>query len=109
MSERSISLNELLNLSIAPPRMNSVNYSALHALLLAVLQELGIQEQTTPWRDFSPRGKAEEFSAPTLEEEKEEEELHITRQGREARGGLPSRIQSLEDGVSEVRHRISNA
>lgn len=104
MSERSISLHELLNLSIGPPRMSSVNFGALHALLLAVLKELGIQEQTSPWRDSSPRGKAEEFSAQTQEEEEEEEgDSHLQRHGWEARAGLPSSIQSLEDGVSEVR------
>ncbi|RVE69953.1 hypothetical protein OJAV_G00082960 [Oryzias javanicus] len=106
MSEGSVSLKDLLNLSIGPPRMNSVNFGALHALLLAVLRELGIQELTTPWRDSSPRGKAEEFSAPTLREE--EVELLIKRQGREARGGLPSRIQSLEDGVTEAMALIQD-
>ncbi|XP_078808032.1 glutamine-rich protein 2 isoform X5 [Oryzias latipes] len=103
MSERSISLHELLNLSIGPPRMSSVNFGALHALLLAVLKELGIQEQTSPWRDSSPRSKAEEFSAQTQEEEEEEEgDSHLQRHGWEARAGLPSSIQSLEDGVSEA-------
>ncbi|XP_047427694.1 glutamine-rich protein 2 isoform X3 [Mugil cephalus] len=51
MSEGNISLCDLLNLSIGSPQRGSVNFSALHALLLAVLKQLNIREVRTPWRD----------------------------------------------------------
>jgi len=47
MSEEMISLFELLDLAIGTPQKGSVNFSALHALLHAVLRQLHVQE--TPW------------------------------------------------------------
>ncbi|XP_073670231.1 uncharacterized protein [Paramisgurnus dabryanus] len=46
-----ISLHELLDLSIGTPDVGSVNFSALHALLNAILGHLKIETITTPWKD----------------------------------------------------------
>ncbi|XP_073712942.1 uncharacterized protein [Misgurnus anguillicaudatus] len=46
-----ISLHELLDLSIGTPDVGSVNFSALHALLNAILGHLKIETITTAWKD----------------------------------------------------------
>uniref|UniRef100_A0A3B3UY71 Glutamine-rich protein 2-like n=1 Tax=Poecilia latipinna TaxID=48699 RepID=A0A3B3UY71_9TELE len=53
--EKNISLFELLNLSIGSPHKSSVNFSALHALLLEMLKLLDLREATTCFK-FSPPG-----------------------------------------------------
>lgn len=54
MTEESISLHDLLNLSIGTPQKGVVNFNALYALLHAVLSQLGIREMKTRWRDTPP-------------------------------------------------------
>ncbi|XP_034448539.1 uncharacterized protein LOC117765981 [Hippoglossus hippoglossus] len=55
MSEDVFTLDELLDLSIGTPQ-GTVNFTALHALLHALLRQLGIRELKTRWRD-SPSGR----------------------------------------------------
>ena len=55
MSEDVFTLEELLDLSIGTPQ-GTVNFTALHALLHAVLRQLGIRGLKTRWRD-SPSGR----------------------------------------------------
>ncbi|XP_015248886.1 PREDICTED: glutamine-rich protein 2-like [Cyprinodon variegatus] len=47
--DRNISLWELLEESLGPTHSGSVNFSALHALLQAVLQQLDLREVKTSW------------------------------------------------------------
>ncbi|XP_047213911.1 glutamine-rich protein 2-like isoform X2 [Girardinichthys multiradiatus] len=56
--EENISLYDLLNLSIGTPHRASVNFGALHALLLAVLKQLDIREVKTHWRYTPPGDRA---------------------------------------------------
>lgn len=49
MSGESISLYDLLNVSIGTPQEGAVNFSALHALLHAVLKQLDIQQVKIRW------------------------------------------------------------
>ncbi|PWA28272.1 hypothetical protein CCH79_00020616 [Gambusia affinis] len=53
--EKNISLFDLLNLSIGSPHKSSVNFGALHALLLEMLKLLDLREATTLFK-FSPPG-----------------------------------------------------
>ncbi|XP_051743965.1 uncharacterized protein C16orf96 isoform X7 [Ctenopharyngodon idella] len=46
-----ISLHELLDLSIGTPDVGSVNFSALHSLLHAILGHLKIERVTTTWKE----------------------------------------------------------
>uniref|UniRef100_A0A8C1JE17 DUF4795 domain-containing protein n=1 Tax=Cyprinus carpio TaxID=7962 RepID=A0A8C1JE17_CYPCA len=46
-----ISLHELLDLSIGTPDVGSVNFSALHTLLHALLGHLKIERVTTTWKE----------------------------------------------------------
>lgn len=70
MSEESISLYDLLNVSIGTPQVGAVNFSALHALLHAVLQQLDIQQVKTRWRSAAPGdGHPDALVAGTASEE----------------------------------------
>lgn len=70
MSEESISLYDLLNVSIGTPQVAAVNFSALHALLHAVLQQLDIQQVKTRWRSAAPGdGHPDALVAVTASEE----------------------------------------
>ncbi|XP_033998705.1 extracellular matrix-binding protein ebh [Trematomus bernacchii] len=51
----NISLVDLLNLAIGTPSKGAVNFSALYALLNAILRQLDIREMKTGWTDTSPR------------------------------------------------------
>lgn len=53
--ETNITLFELLNLSIGSPHKGTVNFHALHALLLEMLKLLDLREVTTRFK-FSPPG-----------------------------------------------------
>eukprot|EP00064_Thunnus_orientalis_P024289 superscaffoldBa00010198_g24574 len=131
MSEESISLYELLNLSIGTPQTGAVNFSALHELLHAVLKQLGLREMKIRWKELPPglggRGHTEPLMevSGTEQDSDTEEKLHRTQRGmsaaeREAQPGtellertpssgtaadsqrrLQTRIQSCEDGVSK--------
>ncbi|KAL0198559.1 hypothetical protein M9458_007099, partial [Cirrhinus mrigala] len=46
-----ISLRELVDLSIGTPDVGSVNFSALHTLLHAILGHLKIERVTTTWKE----------------------------------------------------------
>lgn len=54
MSDESISLYDLLNVSIGTPQVGAVNFSALHALLHAVLEQLDLQQVKIRWRSTAP-------------------------------------------------------
>lgn len=54
MSEERLSLYDLLNVSIGTPQVGAVNFSALHALLHAVLKQLDIQQVKIRWRSTAP-------------------------------------------------------
>lgn len=70
MSEESISLYDLLNVSIGTPQVGAVNFSALHALLHAVLKQLDIQQVKTRWRSAAPGdGQPDALVAVTASEE----------------------------------------
>lgn len=122
MSE-NITLLELLNLSIGTPQRGSVNFSALYALLLAVLKQLGVLEMKTRWTVPSPGHTEPDASVKVTARDRRPEEVRMDsewdqqvqsgsepQRGRpdsgsapDAEGELGSRIQVCEDGVSKVR------
>ncbi|XP_051801559.1 glutamine-rich protein 2 isoform X1 [Acanthochromis polyacanthus] len=74
MSE-NISLSELLNVSIRDPRGGTVNFSALHTLLLAMLKHLDLREVNIPWMNPPPPGGSPlGVSAPAPEQQRDPEE-----------------------------------
>lgn len=129
MSE-DMSLLQLLDLSIGTPHRGSVNFSALHALLLAVLKQLGVLDMKTRWTE-PPPGHTEPDASGTVtarDRQPEEDEVRTDSEGDQQvqpgsepqrgrdlggpprpdsgsapDGGLESRIQTCEDGVSKVR------
>lgn len=134
--EENISLFDLLNVSIGTPEKGAVNFSALHALLHAVLRQLGIREIKTHWRN-TPLGDGHsggllDVTPPEQDHQAEEEEYQIqgdTREeevqpGTESQEGkvasptpisspaaashrtLLPRIQSCEDDVTKVKADI---
>ncbi|KAK1878267.1 Extracellular matrix-binding protein ebh [Dissostichus eleginoides] len=84
----NISLVDLLNLAIGTPSKGAVNFSALYALLNAILRQLDIRELKTGWTDTSPRdGRPESLVAVpapqqvdkhTEEEEKQQVQSDIS-------------------------------
>ncbi|XP_013854914.1 titin, partial [Austrofundulus limnaeus] len=81
MSEENLSLFELLNLSIGTAQKSSVNFSALHALLLAVLKKLEVLELKTQWRGLQP-GHLEPHASVDVsarDRDPEEEEVLVDR------------------------------
>ncbi|XP_039680355.1 glutamine-rich protein 2 isoform X3 [Perca fluviatilis] len=82
MSEENISLFQLLDLAIGTPQRGAVNFSALHALLHAVLRQLDIPEMKTPFRDTPPGdihpdalvGDYQSITTPKLDHETEEDQ-----------------------------------
>lgn len=62
-----ISLHELLNLSIGTPDVGAVNFSALQALLNAILGHLKIEGITTAWKDVDHHGSPAQSRAFTLD------------------------------------------
>lgn len=118
MSEENISFYDLLDLSIGTPQDGAVNFSALHALLRAVLTQLDIRERRTRWRGASPGGaplgldpQAEEGEC-WVRGDPEEQEVQPGAEVQVGSGSsasassqrtLRSRIQTCEDDVSKVR------
>ncbi|KAF3845897.1 hypothetical protein F7725_002975 [Dissostichus mawsoni] len=134
----NISLVDLLNLAIGTPSKGAVNFSALYALLNAILRQLDIRELKTGWTDTSPRdGRPESLVAVpapqqvdkhTEEEEKQQVQSAISTElelevqlgtelqrvdssmslvlssgpAADGQGRLLCRIQTCEDGLSEV-------
>lgn len=97
MSEESISLYDLLNLSIGTPQKGAVNFSALHALLHAVLRQLDIRETKTRWRD-TPTGDRHPdalvvVAAPEQDHYAEEGEYQIQRNTVEPEVQLSTELQ----------------
>ncbi|XP_010770570.1 uncharacterized protein [Notothenia coriiceps] len=66
----NISLVDLLNLAIGTPSKGAVNFSALYALLNAILRQLNIRELKTGWTDTSPRDGTPEslVAVPSLQQ-----------------------------------------
>ncbi|TDH03360.1 hypothetical protein EPR50_G00162420 [Perca flavescens] len=87
MSEENISLFQLLDLAIGTPQRGAVNFSALHALLHAVLRQLDIPEMKTPFRDtptgdIHPEalvGDHQSITTPQLDHETEEDQHQVHR------------------------------
>lgn len=112
MSEE-VSLYDLLNLSIGTPQKSSVNFGALHSLLLALLKHLNLREVKTRWRDSSSG-----YWSPDLTAADEEVQVEVQPdtdfQNRAATPSCPgpdpdqlnllSRIQTCEDGLSKVKY-----
>uniref|UniRef100_A0A3P9AXG6 Glutamine rich 2 n=1 Tax=Maylandia zebra TaxID=106582 RepID=A0A3P9AXG6_9CICH len=110
MSEE-VSLYDLLNLSIGTPQKSSVNFGALHSLLLAMLKQLNLREVKTRWRDSSPG-----YWSPDLTAAEKEVQVEVQPdtdfQNRAATPSCPgpvpdqlnllSRIQTCEDGLSKM-------
>ncbi|XP_029014136.1 glutamine-rich protein 2 isoform X3 [Betta splendens] len=118
MSEENISLYELLNLAIGTPHEGAVNFSALHSLLFAVLRQLDLVEVRTGWRESAPgprdlnvTGVTEAAEQPHIPTELDQEG-HSDNELQKRKltspspspvpGGLLSRVQACEDGVSQV-------
>ncbi|GAA6222132.1 glutamine-rich protein 2-like isoform X1 [Lates japonicus] len=135
MSEENITLFDLLNLSIGTPQQGAVNFSALHALLHAVLRQLGVRELKIQWRNSHPgdadTGAPVGVSGPRhsgeeqlqiegdretevqpgteLQERTTSSSVAPTRSSGTAADGqseLRSRIQTCEDGVSKAMRLI---
>ncbi|XP_071322246.1 glutamine-rich protein 2-like isoform X2 [Trachinotus anak] len=123
MSEDSVTLFELLNLSIGTPQQGAVNFSALHALLHAVLRTLGIREMKIRWSDPLPGDSHTDalvsITAPGQDRRTEGEQiLEEPDLKQEDRSGteLQERITSVSapappsataaDGESKLRSRI---
>ncbi|XP_039979920.1 glutamine-rich protein 2 isoform X2 [Xiphias gladius] len=123
MSEENITLYDLLNLSIGTPQRGAVNFSALHALLHAVLRQLGIREMKIRWRD-SPSGDTHTdalvgVTGPRQDQRTEgeqlqtegdtEQELRPGTEPRERLAASPAPAPSSgipPDGQSKLRSRI---
>nr|XP_043906059.1 uncharacterized protein C16orf96 homolog isoform X2 [Solea senegalensis] len=107
--EDALTLKELLDLSIGTPQAGTVNFSALHALLLAVLRRLGLRDVKVRWRASPPGDAASPLQVDEDEEEDVEPEPQSGSELQERTGGqseLCSRLQSCEDGVSELMKLI---
>lgn len=125
-----ISLHELLDLSIGTPDVGSVNFSAMHALLNAILGHLKIEGITTAWKDVDHhQGGSSQSKAFTLDKSSPyavmEEKVRRMEEQMSVLESLPSasqllrsdsavndmwslmqlrrKTQSNEDGVSKVR------
>ncbi|XP_069381650.1 cytospin-A-like isoform X2 [Paralichthys olivaceus] len=127
MSEDVVTLEGLLDLSIGTPQ-GTVNFTALHALLHALLRQLGIRELETRWRDslsghtaVGVPGSAEvgplQVEGDVEPEARPGSELQERAASASDPGSSPgtaaaedeklrSRIQSCEDGVSEAMRLI---
>lgn len=125
MSEETISLYDLLNVSIGTPQVGAVNFSALHALLHAVLEQLDIQQVQIRWRsDGHPdalaaseedlqagegqdmdQGEQEVQPGSEQQERREASSSPTSPSSRAAdhRRSLVSRVQSCEEDMSKVR------
>ncbi|KAM8724888.1 uncharacterized protein AB9X84_004410 isoform 2-T2 [Acanthopagrus schlegelii] len=136
MSEQSISLYDLVNLSIGTPQKGAVNFAALHALLHAVLRQLDIREIKTRWRGAAPgewhAGAVVGVTASEQDHDTEEGDVPRDQVEQEVRPGtelqergasssfptpssgpgvggqeeLRSRIESCEDEVSKAMKLI---
>lgn len=130
MSEENISLYDLLNVSIGTPQVGAVNFSALHALLLAVLKQLDIQQMKIRWRSPAPGDGRSDAPVEVTDRQAEEGQYNAEgnngnqevqpgtkqQEGAEDSSSLTSvssgqmnllaRIQGCEEDVSKVRGDI---
>uniref|UniRef100_A0A3Q2Q1U8 Uncharacterized LOC105919100 n=1 Tax=Fundulus heteroclitus TaxID=8078 RepID=A0A3Q2Q1U8_FUNHE len=118
--ELNISLLDLLHLSIGTPHRGSVNFGALHALLLAMLNQLDIREVKTRWRGSAPGdGTPDAPLGVSVEAQRDAsgsdrlvqpgsplQKLSDSVPAPDGAGGLWSRIQICEDGMSEAVKRV---
>lgn len=107
-------MHDLLNVSIGTPQAGAVNFSALHALLHAVLQQLDLQRVEVRW---GGGGAAGDRPAEDVDDgEKGEREEGPGARGREApsppasseQTSLLPRVQSCESDLSKVRPGIQD-
>lgn len=99
-----ISLYDLLNVSIGTPQVGAVNFSALHALLHAVLKQLDIQQIKTRWGSPAPgHGQPD---APVGAGPEGTEVSSSSGQAEDLQMSLLPRVQSCEEDVSKVRGDI---
>nr|XP_054592642.1 uncharacterized protein LOC107396494 isoform X3 [Nothobranchius furzeri] len=124
MSE-SISLFDLLNVSIGTPHESSVNFSALHALLLAVLKQLDIRGLKIQWRggtlpgETSPvtpdrplEGEDEKLGAKAQRDVSDSEQQILSGTDGspipDPAAAILTRIQTCEGGVSEALELVQD-
>ncbi|XP_066560897.1 uncharacterized protein C16orf96 [Amia ocellicauda] len=62
----TISLLDLANLSIGSPEVGSVNFCALHSLLLRILRQLNIQDETAEWQQQDRHSGSQTRQQPQL-------------------------------------------
>lgn len=113
-----ISLYDLLNVSIGTPQVGAVNFSALHALLHAVLKQLDIQQIKIRWRSPAPgdghpdalvevTGRCNDEVQPGTEQQQEGiEDSSSSGQAADLQMSLLPRVRSCEEDVSKVRGDI---
>lgn len=115
-----ISLYDLLNVSIGTPQVGAVNFSALHALLHAVLKQLDIQQIKIRWRSPAPGdgqpdalvevtgrqagpGRYNDEVQPGTEQQEGIEVFSSSGRAADLQMSLLPRVQSCEEDVSKVR------
>lgn len=118
-----ISLYDLLNVSIGTPQVGAVNFSALHALLHAVLEQLDIQQIKIRWRSPAPGdgqpgapvevtgrqagpGRCNDEVQPGTEQQEGAEVSPSSGRAEDLQLSLLPRVQSCEEDVSKVRGDI---
>ncbi|XP_068193658.1 uncharacterized protein [Antennarius striatus] len=112
-----VSLFDLLNLSIGTPQSGTVNFSALHALLHAILRQLDIREMKTGWKDTPPGDGHPDAAVGVTAIRGEQEELQPGSERQEPVASSPSptpssgapgerqwrlRVQTCEEDVSKM-------
>lgn len=118
-----ISLYDLLNVSIGTPQVGAVNFSALHALLHAVLKQLDIQQIKIRWGSPAPGdgqpdallevtgrqagpGRCNDEVQPGTEQQEGIEVSSSSGRAADLQMSLLPRVQSCEEDVSKVRGDI---
>eukprot|EP00066_Takifugu_rubripes_P026352 XP_011615618.1 PREDICTED: glutamine-rich protein 2 [Takifugu rubripes] len=114
-----ISLYDLLNVSIGTPQVGAVNFSALHALLHAVLKQLDIQQVKIRWRSPAPGdgqpdalvevtgrqagpGRCNDEVQPGTEQQEGIEVSSSSGRAADLQMSLLPRVQSCEEDVSKM-------
>ncbi|KAM7387558.1 hypothetical protein PAMA_009939 [Pampus argenteus] len=99
MSEESISLYDLLNVSIGTPQRGAVNFSALHELLHAVLRQLGIREMKIRWTESPPRPGSCVQPEPLLEVSGTEQDTHTEEKLHRTQSDMSAVEQEVQPGT----------
>lgn len=92
---------DLLNLAIGTPQKGAVNFSALHALLHAVLRQLDIGDMMTRWRDTPPGDALVGVTAP-------KQDHHIEEEQHRAQRDVSTVEQEIQPGT-ELQERIASS